>query len=250
MSKIYELFGLEGHVNPQDQLFGVELEIESYMGLKAKVSNWVQDADGSLRNHGVEFISKPMTIPALVAGFQDIHAKFIDEPNLPRFSERTSIHVHANCQNLTEEEVLSILRWYVVMEEEFFKKVAPSRRHNIHCVPLSDTFLNSYYRSGVHTLSQRWSKYTALNLLPLRKLGTMEFRHMEGHDDPARFAEWLSIIRALFDWGRANPFTASSLQTSELQKGYQAVFQKPFNETQFSRDNFNGIVDMKLAFLG
>lgn len=250
MSRICEIFGVEGFTALPQQVFGVELEIESYQGLSSNVAKWTQEADGSLRNSGVEFISKPLTIPSLVQGFEEIHAKYISDKSVPKFSERTSIHVHANCQNLTEEEVVSVLRWYVVMEEEFFKKVDPSRRHNIHCVPLSDTFLNSYYRSGISSMAQRWSKYTALNLIPLRKLGTIEFRHMEGHDNKARFAEWLCIIKALFDWGRANIFTAKSLQTSELKKGYEAVFQKPFNETQFFRDNFNGIVDMKLAFLG
>jgi len=41
------------------------------------------------------------------------------------------------------------------------------------------------------------SKYSALNLLPLTKLGTIEFRAMEGTDDLNRIIDWIGILTSL-----------------------------------------------------
>jgi hypothetical protein len=154
--------------------------------------------------------------------FNEVHSRFDYGPD--KFSERTSIHVHVNCLPLTSQEVRNIVLVYAIFEEVFFKLVHPKRRHNIHCVPLTETFLPNNYKHSLLSLVARWHKYTALNLLPLKRYGTIEFRHMHGHDDPELLSEWLSAIRGLFDVGLKIQVTPANLSDNTVLDMYYGIF--------------------------
>jgi Putative amidoligase enzyme len=168
-----------------------------------------------------------------------------------KFSSRTSIHVHVNCSAYDEEAVRRIIWLYALFEEAFFLMVERDRRDNIHCVPLTETHLPAMYRDTMPRLVDRWSKYTALNIKPLSSYGTLEFRHMHGHDDPILLQEWLGSINNLFNVALVNPrIDAKFLQDDNLE----SVFNKIFGDTRLKHQwvlvrgmMVNQIIDIKLA---
>lgn len=228
---------------------GVELEIES-VEQHPTSTGWSVTEDGSLRNGGYEYISSPSTKEQLKDGFKQIH-KTIRLGSNP-FSERTSIHVHVNMLDLTQEQVRSILLHYALFEPFFFGMVAANRRNNIHCVGLDQTTLSEQYRRTLPLIVQKWSKYTALNLLPLKTQGTVEFRHMEGHNDVTRFNAWLDTLENLWSYGQSNILHRNLLGDEHILKAFDTIFADSPVKTMrpvVLSTIADSIIDVKLALL-
>lgn len=181
------------------QLFGVEFEIE---GVSATVletliawGGWKED--GSLRNNGRELITKPTTISVLAHEVAPVLERFTER----NYSERCSIHVHVNCQDYTWATMARIAILYQTFEHVLFSFIGHDRKRNIFCVPWADTNINynliGKFAGSPGYVAAGWQKYTALNLAPLRNLGTIEFRHMEGHNNLQRLLQWLNIIGSI-----------------------------------------------------
>lgn len=247
-------FGIHSHITEKAFTAGVELEIEDVRGFKKDPPPlFVIEADGSLRNNGKEFISQPSNIATLVKGFKDLHAVLQHSKQPQPFSDRTSIHVHVNCLDLTTGEARSVVLWYALFEPVFFALVDASRRNNIHCVGLDQTVLSKVYRRTLPHYANAWSKYTALNVKPLTELGTIEFRHMEGHADAARFEDWLTILKALWTHGQKVPLTRDEIATDDaILRNFDAIFggsmaakYRPYIKTMTA----NTLMDVKLSFL-
>jgi len=184
-------------------LFGVELEIE-------RVPNWDRyefhgmssTADGSLRNNGREFLLQPTKFPDAFATLS--HFFNLGGFTEQNYSDRTSIHVHTNCQDLKIDELQAILFLYQATESLLFNWVNPERADNIFCVPWSQTNLSFQIFDGKRDIRKfrNWAKYTALNLLPLYTYGTIEWRHMHGHRDLNKLIKWLQIISCFYRYAR------------------------------------------------
>jgi hypothetical protein len=180
-------------------LYGVELEIENCeRGMQ--VGGMRVETDGSLRNEGLEFITEPMELNSLIPCLTAFFAKNkLTERN---YSERTSIHVHTNCTDLTPTQVASICVIYQVFEKVLFNFIGNDRERNIFCVPWSETTVNFRTVNALLAndlyVAKEWHKYTALNLNPLTTYGTIEWRHMEGTCDLERIILWLQIIGAIY----------------------------------------------------
>jgi hypothetical protein len=99
---------------------------------------------------------------------------------------------------LTDDEVKTMVLLYALFEDFFFMMVKPNRKDNIHCVPLTFTPLPMHYKKNLHTYIKVWSKYTALNLKRLTDLGTVEFRHLHGTNDPKELSDWLMVLENLW----------------------------------------------------
>lgn len=253
MAKIYELYGCDGYASITHPLFGVECEIEAVKELTQSISGtWTMTEDGSLRNRGKEFISVPMNLTEQFQAFRNLHASLKLGPDA--FSERTSIHVHVNCQGLEEEQVKNIMLLYALFEECFFLMVHPSRRSNIHCVPLTETHMPLMYSRPLMSIVERWHKYTALNLLPLAGQGTIEFRHMHGHNDPVLYNQWLVCIANLMEVGKRVIINKDFLTNKEgLLRIHSEIFRHTpiFDITRQSFDYYmsNSLTDVKLSLI-
>lgn len=248
-------------------LYGIELEIENLEAdeetrAKRAIAGMQYHKDGSLRNNGGEFVTLPMIYPVLV----DVLTKFFkagkyDDDN---YSERCSVHVHANCGDLTIDQIRLILCLYQVLEKVLFNFVKADRDKNIFCVPLGESIIASKIMVSSEALIQnanrKWRKYTALNLLPLYTQGTIEFRHMAGTHDLEFILQWCEIIGSLFKYAREHKFedvtkTLKDLNTSsayatfmqEIFRGdlYEALAVGPYRE--YLED---GVINMKVMLAG
>lgn len=211
--------------NP-DLVVGLELETENcrgeedfYITTGAKLGIDVK-GDGSLRtingNPAYEFITKPTRMAnALVTVEEFLRLCKFDDEN---YSDRCSVHVHVNCTDLTFEQVAAVGLIYTVVEDILFKFVNDqpgnkdgwSRDTNIYCVPWNQCrdHLNLVYRftKQPERALAGWQKYTALNILPLNRFGTMEWRHMHGTADMKKLTQWLNIIGAIYKHAKGSSF--------------------------------------------
>lgn len=254
---IWDEFGCEIAMDalrdPTAGLFiGMECEIEAIEDHgQAESMGWRVTTDGSLRNNGYEYISSPVSIPKASQMFKGLQGT-IKTGTYDPFSQRTSIHVHANCANLKLREVRDTVWLYALFEEAFFLMCSPERRDNIHCTPLTETYLPTIYNCGLSTMVSRWHKYTALNLKPLTKQGTIEFRHMQGHADMFLMDEWLLIIRNLIATAKETPFTADLLSDGNIKILFGKIFGMSRLNDQYELVRSmmtNQILDLKLAVI-
>lgn len=255
MSKIWEAYALtlNDRLRAGEKLFtGIECEIEGVREWNESITEIFQvTEDGSLRNDGREFVSVPLEWDIVSHEFANLHANLKCRKG-QKFSDRTSIHVHANCADLEESQVKNIVMMYALFEEFFFLAVDEHRRHNIHCVPLTETYLPNIYKMSLYHLVSRWHKYTALNIVPLKKQGTIEFRHMEGHDDPALMQEWITIIHNLFEVGKRDSITLQSLNDGTIDRWFMEIFgQSRIGQFRPMIDDmtYNTRLDVKLSLI-
>lgn len=243
-----DYFGVSGYAN-RGPWMGLECEVEAVQNIHDGLKQWHITEDGSLRNNGREFISVPMDPQEIVPSFTHLHAKVVLGPNA--FSERTSVHVHVNCQALEPRQIINIIKMYALFEEVFFAMVDPSRRDNIHCVPLSETSLPNFYNStDLNSLVGRWSKYTALNILPLKKYGTLEFRHLHGTGDAKLVQNWTKLIENLWFLGAEHPITKDSLTPDNIREWLSRLLKDvthPLTDRECLQRINNSLLDVKLS---
>ena len=236
-------------------LYGVELEIEQWPEHIEETSHpgFKFVTDGSLRGNAVEAVAYPSTMQGIIAICKSLWTKYnIKKDN---FSERTSIHVHANVSHFTEDQVKTLMLTYATLEDLLFDFIGSERYKNIFCVPWSEAGIaTGRFRDFINT-PRFWQKYTAMNLCPIRTQGTVEFRHMEGNADPIRLQNWLQLIDDLMWYSRNTPYdqalnTISNLNTnSEYFAWATSVLKNSiglFSYEQVRAKLARGVIEAKL----
>lgn len=242
-----------------ETLVGLELEIEGWRSsqIGAAVNGFAYHADNSLRNNGVEYVTAPTRIKHLSALLGDFYSTFkVTDVN---YSERCSTHVHLNVCDMTLDQLACLCLVYQVFERMLFNFVGNDRDKNIFCVPWSQANVNvnlvDLIKSGKWRDLQRWSKYTALNLLPVQTQGTVEFRHLHGTCSIPTIMQWVNLIGCMREWAMAVPLEEATHRVTELNttSAYEALLQSVFGN--FSRalevgdyrlHMENGVIDAKL----
>jgi hypothetical protein len=215
---------------------GIEIEVENLTVGSVEYDRyiWVPKNDGSLRNNGLEFVSLAL------AGHEIVYAVDNFYKNLPRsadFSERTSIHIHANMRDQTVGQLLTTLMLYTTFEQLLFEFAGPQRRNNIFCVSVQETrypyLISDFFKNqSLVDLTRDWKKYSGLNLRSLRNLGTIEYRIMEGHNNPRRLLNWINIILRMSQYARHTPFEAAfeSIKMLNTTSMYEQFMREVFRE--------------------
>lgn len=259
----YELELVKPFLAETDQFYcGTEYEIEDvkhinlpdFQGVQES-ARWYGDigvvADHSLRNNGVEFLTVPCTFSRAIELFTEIRSKLKlgDKP----YTHRTSTHVHVNVANMTPEQLRHMVLLYAITEPVFFAVAGKKRKHNIHCVPLQYTLAPASYTKDIFYFVDSWSKYSAFNLLPVSKQGTVEFRHLFGTGDVDVYHQWLSIIEALWSISFDKPNTSwLHYKLKEGKDGYD-IAKEIYGSAMpalLTRDDFyQSTIDVKLAFV-
>jgi len=225
---IYNIFGGDCSLR-EGELYGIEYEIESVREIDANLFSTSMCAvkeDHSLRNHGMEVVTNPITFEQALASHKDVFqgkaVRFLRREEI--CSERGSIHVHVNFTDWPSNKVKEFIRLYAVLEPYFFDMVAEHRHNNIYCVPLYSThMLSRLMERSIPALVDYWHKYTAFNVKCLRQFGTIEFRHLQCTDDEQVFKLWLQTIHNLYTFVRNNDLPRQ-LELPYVQDAVQAIF--------------------------
>ena len=182
-------------------VFGIEVEVEKIINnllVPKHKSYWNTVTDGSLRNHGVEFVSLPLKAFQVEKALKQVQYQL--QNNTPEFSERTSVHVHMNIRDLTLDQILALTLVYTCVEPLLFKWVGHNRNKNTFCIPLNNTNFYDLYKDITRNPTntpRMWMKYTAFNLIPISSKGTVEFRHMYGTLEIDKLITWINLLSYL-----------------------------------------------------
>jgi hypothetical protein len=246
-----------GGKNPYTKLTefhaSLECEVEAIRNGGEHFGNWKCIQDHSLRNNGFEYVCMiPRTIDHLMKDFISLHSHLDLKKDADPFSERTSTHVHVNVTNLDEEHVKNMVLLYALFEEFFFSMVKPSRRDNIHCVPLTETYLPDIYSKSLDAYITKWSKYTALNLKRITDIGTVEFRHMHGTNDVGELRQWLEVLENLWKLCTRVSINEKSLANkAEIQDWFDLLFHPAPKIMMLKPSLFdiirNSLIDVKMS---
>lgn len=234
---------------------GIEVEVENHAVKTHPDSGvWSNEPDGSLRNNGTEYITRPIAASFASLALQELLGQCLDEKECC-FGPRTSIHIHVNMQDVAPNIVEDIILLYSVFEKLFFRFTGRGRIKNIYCVPLIDTeCLNSMLTKELNATRGGWSKYSALNLLPIAEYGTIEFRHMHGTFDMKKVSIWIRLLTTLCDYvigkGGVREELKKMSQAYDFAGLLTVIFDKDAEYLKFHHvtDVMQGLGRMKTAF--
>lgn len=196
------------------QKLGIEIEVENVRALELEGHTasqyWSVTGDGSLRNGGVEFVSKVLLADQFESALRSFYSLW--EPKHMHASIRCGIHVHMNCLQLKIPDLAGIFTTYALLEPFLMGYCGDLREENIYCVP--------WYRSTpeadkaavlVKDPKERFTvlrqtvahacKYAALNFGPLQRFGTLEFRHAPTWETIEPTTAWVNILLRIMDYG-------------------------------------------------
>lgn len=190
---------------------GIEIEAEGKNLQIVETDLWRTEKDGSLRGNfpesAAEYVLKKPLPRNLVGTALDELIQLQKDATLS-FSFRTSVHIHINVGDLTEEQLRCFAYAYVLLEEPLINFCGKSRKANRFCLRIQDAertllHLQNFYERGIETLkavSGDDIRYSAMNLAAIYKYGSMEFRAMRGTLDKGVIKNWISALLAVKDW--------------------------------------------------
>ena len=217
-------------VLPRGANVGIEVELEGRGGdveETPEIPGWFTEGDGSLRDGGVEYISRhPLAASQLGTALTELYNHIGEDFSL---SPRTSIHVHVGAEILAPSSRRRMVLAYYILEPLIFDWIGEGREGSAYCKTLSywptvRQSVREYLRSEN---LQGSDKYTALNLRSLGRLNTFEFRSLGATGDIQRVGTWVAMLMELFSKalaGRGSPETLlESLAGEEAGKVVQRL---------------------------
>jgi hypothetical protein len=241
-----------------DRLVGIEIEIEGVKKFANVIKesstsgtghlDWFVKKDNSLRNNGAEFVTKPIPLSSVDADVTWFYEQA--KEGGWESSERTGTHVHVDCRDLTFEELRKLVTIYCLVEPMLFDYVGTEREENIFCVPWYrayndlDSFstIASKYKGElgpiIEHITMCMCKYSALYLEPLKRFGSVEFRHAPTWDYGYRhrLSSWVRACTAIVNFSKSQYDSAVDLYkawdanpVSIAQKAVGANIPVPYN---------------------
>jgi hypothetical protein len=196
--------------------FGIEIETESKGAYDVPyISRWSSHSDGSLRNFGIEYVlAAPLSLDTpeykeAIEQFRGVAKRYKFEK-----STYTSVHVHLNFVDKSLVSLANFIVLYVLFENMLTRYCGPDRDGNLFCLKGADSeaSIDLYrdlmvaltgslkgFQNFVYTLNQNTYKYSALNIVPLKQLGSVEVRTHPGTTDIDEVDRWVRILNCLYE---------------------------------------------------
>jgi hypothetical protein len=170
---------------------------------------WTVIKDGSLRNSGVEFVSKPVVGHGIDYALHEMD-KILELSGPVSSSIRTSIHVHVDMSTWRIHELFYLPALYALFEEPFF-----SMHYRItQILPKTSSVVDGM-------------KYCALNLAPVARQLTVEFRHADFSTDLRKNRRWIQVVCKFMKFAEENKESLKKIVTDTVATGdYLKLFHR------------------------
>lgn len=225
---------------PKTGIVGLEIEVEGkklpHPGGVFPMKYWTRHIDGSLRGEEnaeyvlaqpLSFAEVPKAIDLLWASFATLKSRLDD-------SNRTSIHVHLNCQEFYFNRLTAFVALYFTFEEILTQWCGEHRVGNLFCLrgkdaPATVTQLKRFIRADGQSRLSEGMHYAGLNIHALVKFGSLEIRTLRGVTDKETLLDWLGILERLYELSAefSDPRDICTLFSSE---GPMAFFDNVLGE--------------------
>lgn len=207
---------------------------------------WKGVIDNSLRNFGVEYVMKqPHSYEGTLRAIDEFTSQ-TDKIAFISDAPGTSTHVHVNMQ---DEQVLTLFTFittWVLLENILVEFSGETRRSNLFALSsrVASQNIQDYkkiienfcqgQRGNVFHASENHSKYSALNVAPLSRLGSVEIRTMRGTTDNKLLKQWVTILNDILLYSRENK--PSDLLRLYNKTGSHGVLSSIFSDQSFLAD--------------
>lgn len=206
MKTIQEIFNSEPQGKDKNN-FGVEIELEN-IHLPPNAVGWRQEADGSLRDNGREYVFRqPETLERSGELLTGLHATFEELRIKPKASNLTSTHIHIDVRDLNVTQFLDFVACLMVVEPDLMNASGKDRQNNYFALSTSesDHRLNDLMKvkcadslkAFVHRQRVRDNRYSGINFNSLGDYGSLEIRYLSGQADPRNVMPWLEFYNRL-----------------------------------------------------
>jgi hypothetical protein len=158
--------------------------------------SWVLKPDSSC---GLEVCTPVIKGWDGIRRFSKVVQEFSQDDRI-KADERCSFHVHVEVNNLSSEQIASILTWWIKCEPVFMDSVPPKRKRSRYCQLIGLGDLEVQHFLAPETLIKKLGtyKYYSVNTLHLvnRKRNTIEFRIMDNEAclNPRSARNWTALI--------------------------------------------------------
>lgn len=223
-----------------DLRIGIELEYERYNGRELPLGRlWNVVGDDSLRDGGIELVSRPLTQKDLPEALKVLPEAIQAGRLTPTL--RCGVHAHLNAMNKTWGQLWSFIVLYTLMEPGIFAKFCPMRKLNHFCVPLfSNTALAEILHEDIQklrtdpTAQKKVKKKKVPPPNPRRRAGQFYRVDLEG----GRFAQPQQVERPRRRVDAYNPRIGGTSKYSALN------FSRLYDIGTVEFRQFNGTADI------
>ena len=213
---------------------GIDVEIEGYNHVTRRHWKIVSDA-----TCGGELVSPPLSgdemmrqLPIVLAAMHsfpntDYTASTHDQVRTgwtrPGLSVNCGVHVHVSWDGMTADHVKNILQRYNDFERTIDSWMPESRRgnRNTWCAT-TDRLVAEVCNPSLTTLSRlasaASSRYHKVNVQPLNRYGTVEFRQHGATTDFTKLKNWMMFLGSFIDASRTPPTGGPNLQYRRARK--------------------------------
>ena len=181
---------------------GVEVEVVGD-NLPDESPRWEGEYDGSL-DHGRsrEFVlRKPMSLLGVYQAIKELDALFTKRDTRIVDSIRAGVHVHVNMQGSTKNELFNLICLWAIFEDVLLDRCGAYRKGNLFCYPLarSDNVWGVMMEAAedsnyLRHFNNDEYRYCAINVVSLRKYGSLEFRAMRTPKDVREVYQWAKVL--------------------------------------------------------
>lgn len=216
--KSYPFYTKESSLFLLNRNVGIELEYENVSkwpnDIKDDGEFWEITEDGSLRRIKDGTVSLEIRFKYPLSGLALEKAlvylrKYLSTERDIVCSLRTGLHVHLDVRDLSITQIKNIFITYLIVEKLLYRYCGDDRENNIFCLPLYKTpeviqrfSLDSFQDINTfkNSVDRGW-KYSGLNLVPIWKKGSIEFRQHSATTNVEEIIYWINIIFSIAKYG-------------------------------------------------
>lgn len=194
---------------------GVEIECENVTRAPSAHCSqlWDSHVDNSLRNQGMEFTTKGGLVGTQLVEAIRVACTSFKEAKYSEGYPRAGIHLHVDVTDMNETsntQLLNMVLSYMMFEKALFAWAGEWRTACGFCDPLYmsqkdfqhlSELLYLWPESSSTLNERRFSKYQAINFLPMARFGTVEFRHLPTTFDSQRILDWVNLCLCFKRYG-------------------------------------------------
>lgn len=167
---------------------------------------WSYVHDGSLRGEdNAEYVlTVPIDFKEVPAAIAELYTNLEKFGSILDVSNRTSVHVHMNCQEFHMNRLTALMAAWFAAEEVLVEWCGEHRVGNLFCLRAVDApaiinYLRKFIRTDGALPLDDILHYGGMNPSALHKHGSVEVRTLRGCTDPATVVQWLAIMERLYN---------------------------------------------------
>lgn len=215
---------LRDRIRPTEGDVGIEIEVEGNKFPKAtppssykpaKITGWKYWSyvnDGSLRGaDNAEYVlTKPIKFSAVPKALDEVSSKLEEFGSVLDDSNRTSVHIHLNCQKFHMNRLTSFIALYFCFEEILTEWCGDHRVGNLFCLravdaPAAVSRIKKFIQDDGEASLDGGLHYAGLNTSALIKFGSLEIRTLRGVTDFSLIQSWVDILGRLYSLSEEYP---------------------------------------------